>query len=87
MCENRDEKKFAIRKLTCNECFVLMGLTSEDCEKARAVGVSDSQLYKQAGNGLGTPCVQFIMEHLKKMYKPNYITTDEKYVQKYGISK
>lgn len=79
-------KKFAIRKLTPDECFVLMGLTMEDCAAARSVGVSDSQLYKQAGNGLITNCVQFMIEHLKKMYKSDYITTDEKYVEKYGIS-
>lgn len=85
--ENYKNKKFAIRKLTPEECAILMGLTASDIQKCRNVGVSDSQLYKQMGNGLGTPCVQFIMEHLKKMYKPDYITTDERYVAKYGISK
>lgn len=43
------EKKFAIRKLMPEECAILMGLTSEDIQKCRAVGVSDSQLYKQMG--------------------------------------
>ena len=67
----------AIRKLTPTECFILQGLTADDVEKCRAVGVSDSQLYKQAGNGLSTNVVQFLMEHLKKAYKPSYKTTDE----------
>lgn len=67
----------AIRKLTPKECFILQGLTAEDVDKCRAVGVSDSQLYKQAGNGLSTNVVQFLMEHLKKAYKPNFKTTDE----------
>ena len=67
----------AIRKLTPTECFILMGMSVDDVEKCKAVGISDSQLYKQAGNGLVTNCVQFIMEHLKKAYKPSYKTTDE----------
>lgn len=67
----------AIRKLVPAECFILMGMTTEDVEKCRAVGVSDSQLYKIAGNGLVTNCIQFLMEHLKKAYKPNFKTTDE----------
>lgn len=42
-------KKLRIRKLVPEETFVLMGMTSEDCIKARELGVSNSQLYKQAG--------------------------------------
>ena len=53
----------AVRKLMPEECFVLMGMTEEDCEKCRAVGMSETQLYKQAGNGLVTNHVQFIVEH------------------------
>ena len=74
----------AIRKLTPTECFILQGLTAEDVEKCRAVGVSDSQLYKQAGNGLSTNVVQFLMEHLKKAYKPSYKTTDEIMSERYA---
>jgi DNA (cytosine-5)-methyltransferase 1 len=40
-----------IRKLTPLECWRLMGISDEDFHKAKAV-VSDSQLYKQAGNGI-----------------------------------
>lgn len=76
----------AIRKLTPEECFILQGMTVEDCEKARSLGVSDSKLYEQAGNGLTTSCVQFIIEHLKKMYRPDYVTTDEKMVERYGVA-
>lgn len=42
-------KKLRIRKLLPEECFILMGMTEEDCIKCREVGVSNSQLYKQAG--------------------------------------
>lgn len=41
----------AIRKLTPKECFRLQGWTDEYFEKAEFVN-SDSQLYKQAGNGV-----------------------------------
>ena len=80
-------KKLKIRKLIPEECFILMGMTAEDCEKCRDVGVSNSQLYKQAGNGLVSNCVQFIMEHLYKAINDNdYKTTDERMVADgYGI--
>lgn len=41
----------AIRKLTPKECFRLQGWTDDYFEKAQFVN-SDSQLYKQAGNGI-----------------------------------
>ena len=41
----------AIRKLTPRECFRLQGWTDDYFEKAQFVN-SDSQLYKQAGNGV-----------------------------------
>lgn len=41
----------AIRKLTPKECFRLQGWTDDYFEKAKFVN-SDSQLYKQAGNGV-----------------------------------
>ena len=73
----------AVRKLMPEECFVLMGMTEEDCEKCRAVGVSETQLYKQAGNGLIPNHVQFIVEHLYKVFFPkHYKTTDEHVVEK-----
>lgn len=80
-------KKYMIRRLTPSECFVLMGMKAEDVRKCRDVGVSDSQLYKQAGNGLVTTHPQFIMEHLYKcLWDKNYITTDEQMViNGYGI--
>lgn len=37
-----------VRKLTPKECWRLMGFDDEDFEKAKAVGISDTQLYKQA---------------------------------------
>ena len=42
-------KRLKIRKLTVEECFILMSATAEDCQKCKDAGVSNSQLYKQAG--------------------------------------
>lgn len=79
-------KRLRIRKLTPEETFILMGATIEDCEKCRAAGVSNSQLYKQAGNGLISNIVQYLMEHLyKSVYDSEYETTDERMVREgYG---
>ena len=49
----------AIRKLTPKECFRLQGWTDDYFEKAAFVN-SDSQLYKQAGNGVTVQCVEAI---------------------------
>lgn len=46
------EDPYRIRKLTPKECWRLMGYTDADFEKAQASGVSNSQLYKQAGNAI-----------------------------------
>lgn len=43
---------YRIRRLTPLECWRLMGIADEDFYKAKAVGTSDSQLYKQAGNAI-----------------------------------
>lgn len=46
------ETQYRIRKLTPRECWRLMGYTDEDFDKAQNAGVSNSQLYKQAGNAI-----------------------------------
>jgi len=48
---NINDKKYHVRKLTPLECCRLMGITDKDFYKAQEV-VSNSQLYKQAGNGI-----------------------------------
>jgi DNA (cytosine-5)-methyltransferase 1 len=49
---NYIETEYRIRKLTPKECWRLMGYTDEDFDKAQSSGVSNSQLYKQAGNAI-----------------------------------
>ncbi|KUO95806.1 DNA cytosine methyltransferase [Ferroacidibacillus organovorans] len=41
-----------IRRLTPRECWRLMGRTDAEFDCAKAAGVSDTQLYKQAGNSV-----------------------------------
>lgn len=53
----------AIRRLTPKECFRLQGWTDNYFEKAEFVN-SDSQLYKQAGNGVTVNVIRAIAEKL-----------------------
>lgn len=56
----RDGKELAIRKLTPLECWRLQGFSDEQFYKAKNSGVSNSQLYKQAGNAVTTKVVEQI---------------------------
>lgn len=52
-----------IRRLTPKECFRLQGWTDDYFEKAELVN-SDSQLYKQAGNGVTVSVIKAIAESM-----------------------
>lgn len=54
----------AIRKLTPRECFRLQGWSDDYFEKAQFVN-SDSQLYKQAGNGVTVTVIKAIAEKMR----------------------
>lgn len=56
----------AIRKLTPRECFRLQGWTDDYFDKAQFVN-SDSQLYKQAGNGITVTVMEDIAKALKEV--------------------
>lgn len=55
-----------IRKLTPLECWRLMGFDDEDFQKAKDSGVSDTQLYKQAGNSIVVDVLVHIFEMMIK---------------------
>lgn len=55
----KEQCYIAIRKLTPRECFRLQGWTDDYFEKAEFVN-SDSQLYRQAGNGITVNVVEAI---------------------------
>ena len=53
-----------IRKLTPKECFRLMGFDDIDIDKCSNVGMSNTQLYKQAGNSIVVNVLQAIFRTL-----------------------
>lgn len=55
---------YRIRKLTPRECFRLQGFPDEFLQNAIDTGVSNSQLYKQAGNSISVPVIQAILKNL-----------------------
>ena len=59
----------AIRKLTPRECWRLQGFSDEQFDKAKNAGVSNSQLYKQAGNAVTVPVVRAIGEKIAQNAK------------------
>ena len=64
-----------IRKLTPKETWRLMGFDDKDFDKAQASGVSNSQLYKQAGNSIVVNVLEAILKNLipKDYYKENNV--------------
>lgn len=58
------EQRYRIRKLTPRECWRLMGFSDEDFDKAQNAGVSNSQLYKQAGNSIVVDVLYYIFKEL-----------------------
>lgn len=68
-----------IRKLTPKECHRLMGFDDIDVNRCKAVGMSDAQGYKQAGNSIVTNVISLIAEHFyKAQYDESYECLDEK---------
>ena len=60
------ESPIRIRKLTPKECFRLMGFSDENFDAAQKVGISNSQLYKQAGNSIVVDVLYYIYVELYK---------------------
>ena len=60
---NMDCTKFRVRKLTPKECWRLMGFDDESFSRAEKV-VSNSKLYKQAGNSIVVDVLMAIFKNL-----------------------
>ena len=60
------EENFRIRKLTPRECFRLMGMRDDDIDKIQAVGISNTQQYKMAGNSIVVDVLEVIFKNLFK---------------------
>lgn len=69
-CHMKIEKggNYRIRKLTPLETWRLMGFRDEAFYKAQELGISDSQLYKQAGNSIVVNVLYYIFKNLFKEY-------------------
>ena len=61
--------KKRIRKLTPNEAFLLQGFPREFAQIARKNGISNAQLYKQAGNAVSVNVPYAIMLYLMHLNK------------------
>lgn len=61
------DENIRIRRLTPRECWRLQGFPDEYFDKARAAGISDTQLYKQAGNSVSVPVAKAIGVELRRI--------------------
>ncbi|MBR0295669.1 MAG: DNA (cytosine-5-)-methyltransferase [Bacilli bacterium] len=66
--EDKDEL-INIRRLTPRECWRLMGWTDERIDVAFSSGVSETQLYKQAGNSIVVNVLTSILISMKNTFK------------------
>ena len=57
-------KDLRIRRLTPLECWRLMGFDDADFYKAQAAGISNTQLYKQAGNSIVVDVLEKIFSNM-----------------------
>lgn len=72
-----DGHEVLIRRLTPKECFRLQGWTDDYFEKAQFVN-SDSQLYKQAGNGVTVNVIEAIARRFEDGIDNEHEETMEK---------
>lgn len=59
-------RKTSIRKLTPKECFRLMGFEDKDIDVLKQNNISDTQLYKMAGNSIVVDVLYYIFKNLLK---------------------
>ena len=80
----KDEYSYRVRKLTPLECWRLMSFSDEDYYKAKNIGISNSQLYKQAGNSIVVKVLEGIFENLflNKSKENEFKTTTVKFRNK-----
>lgn len=57
---------YRIRKLTPKECLRLQGFHEDTYDQLKAAGISDSQIYKQAGNAVTTNVIEALVKRLIK---------------------
>lgn len=55
-----------VRKLTPLECLKIMGFDEEDYKKLKDAGISDTQIYKQAGNSIAVNVAEALFKELEQ---------------------
>lgn len=73
------EDKNGIRKITPREYWRLQGFSDVDFDKVKSIGMSNSALYKQAGNSISYNVLKEIFTELKIRYS-DYIKDDLSYL-------
>lgn len=63
------QPQFRIRKLTPRECFRLMDVNDEDIDKMMNAGISQTQMYKLAGNSI-------VVAVLEKIFDKMFVNTE-----------
>ena len=53
-----------VRRLTPKECFRLQGFKDEMVDLGYKLGISDTQLYKMAGNAVSVPVVEWVAQRV-----------------------
>lgn len=66
------DEDYRVRRLTPKECFRLQGFPDAMVDKARKLGISDSQLYKMAGNAVTVNTAQAVAQ---KIWEAEYGST------------
>lgn len=62
--EKEKDVRYRIRKLTPRECFRLMGVDDKDIDTIQGAGVSNSQMYKMAGNSIVIDTLYHLMRKM-----------------------
>lgn len=60
-----------IRRLTPRECWRLQGFKDKQIDKVISAGISDTQLYKMAGNAVSVPVISAFGEQIKRILHKN----------------
>ncbi|MFA6711084.1 MAG: DNA cytosine methyltransferase, partial [Candidatus Methanomethylophilaceae archaeon] len=59
-----DGGDYSVRRLTPRECWRLMGFPDSVFDAARAARMSDTQLYRQAGNSIAVPVLSAVFRQM-----------------------
>lgn len=62
------ENELRVRKLTPKECFRLMGFDDSDHDVLAENGISNTQIYKMAGNSIVVDVLEAIFNNLNDQY-------------------